>query len=88
MSLPREAGLTWAQGPYSLLARVQAFQPLQVPGSPPATLPYDRLPQLLVNVNDAPWGGFDFGLAAEFASFRQPTRVEGDRVYAYPTVAW
>ncbi|MBK6600351.1 MAG: LPS-assembly protein LptD [Betaproteobacteria bacterium] len=88
VSLPREAGLTWAQGPYSLLARVQAFQTLQVPGSPPATLPYDRLPQLLVNVNDAPWGGFDFGLAAEFASFRQPTRVEGDRVYAYPTVAW
>ncbi len=87
-SLPREAGLAWAQGPYSLLARVQSFQTLQVPGAPPAAEPYNRLPQLLLTVNDVEWAGLEFGLAAEYARFRQSARVEGDRVYAYPTISW
>jgi LPS-assembly protein len=86
-ALPREGGLAWSRGPYSLLARAQTYQSL-VPGAPPEAQPYNRVPQLLLNVNDLEWGGFDFGLTTEYASFRQPKRVEGDRVYAYPTIAW
>ena len=86
-ALPAEGGLAWSRGPTSVLARVQTYQSL-VPNAPPEAQTYDRVPQLLLNVNEVEWAGLDFGVAAEYASFRRPGRVEGERVYAYPTVAW
>lgn len=87
-SLPREGGLAWARGPFSLLARVQSFQTLQDPTAPPVTPPYNRLPQVLATLSETEWAGLDFGLAAEYVRFKQAALVEGDRFYAFPTVAW
>jgi LPS-assembly protein len=87
-SLPREGGLAWARGPFSLLARVQSFQTLQDPTAPPVTPPYNRLPQVLATLSETEWAGLDFGLAAEYVRFKQAALVEGDRFYVFPTVAW
>ena len=47
-TLPREAGITYNRGPFSFLARAQAFQTLQDPNNP-ITPPYFREPQLLAD---------------------------------------
>jgi LPS-assembly protein len=87
-SLPREGGLAWTRGPFSLLARAQSFQTLQDPNAPPTTPPYNRLPQVLATLRDTEWAGFDFGLSAEYVRFKQSALVDGDRFYVYPTVSW
>lgn len=87
-SLPREGGLGWTRGPLTLLARAQSFQTLNDPTAPPATPPYNRLPQVVARLADTEWAGFDFGMTADYTHFKQAALREGDRVYAYPTVAW
>lgn len=87
-SLPRDAGLQAAGGPWTILARTQSFQTLQDP-SAPVTPPYNRVPQVLATLQDTDWMGLTWSGSAEFARFTQPALVPtGDRLVLYPTVAW
>ena len=87
-TLPREGGVTWTGGPWQVVARAQGFQTLRDPNVPLQPLPYNRVPQLLASLSEVDWNGLAFGGTAEYAQFRQPTLTTGQRVYAWPTVAW
>jgi LPS-assembly protein len=86
-TLPREGGLAYVNGPWGVVARAQAFQTLQDP-SAPQPLPYNRVPQVLGSLQETDWIGLTFAGVGEYAYFRQPTLTTGQRVYAWPTVAW
>lgn len=87
-TLPREGGFAYTNAPWTVIARAQTFQTLVDPGLPPGPPPYNRVPQLLVSLQDVDWKGLTFAGNAEYADFRNPTLVTGERAYAYPTVAW
>ncbi len=86
-TLPREGGFGYTNGPWQVLARAQGFQTLQDPTAP-QPIPYNRVPQALVTLQDVDWKGLTFAGAGEYAYFRQPTLTTGQRVFAWPTVAW
>ena len=86
-TLPREGGLNYVSGPWGVVLRAQAFQTLQDPTAP-AVPPYNRVPQLLLSLQDTDWQGLTFAGTGEYAYFRQPTLTTGQRVYVWPTVAW
>src|ERR1700682_1868390 len=86
-TLPREAGLVYNRGPFSLLTRIQTFQTLQDPANP-ITPPYFREPQLLLTVSPIEWKGLDFQASGEYVRFRQPALVTGDRSVLYPSMTW
>ena len=86
-TLPREAGLVYNRGPFSLLTRIQTFQTLQDPANP-ITPPYFREPQLLMTVSPVEWKGLDFQASGEFVRFHQSALVNGDRSVLYPSVTW
>jgi LPS-assembly protein len=86
-NLPREAGLAYTNGPFSMLARVQAFQTLQDPNNP-IVPPYFREPQIVMNLSPVSWAGLEFAAFGEYVNFRQPTEVNGQRAQLYPTVSW
>jgi LPS-assembly protein len=86
-TLPREAGLVYNRGPFSLLTRIQTFQTLQDPANP-ITPPYFREPQLLLTMNPVEWKGLDFQASGEYVRFRQPALVTGERSVLYPSVTW
>ena len=87
-TLPREGGVTYTHAPWTIIARAQAFQTLVDPSLPPGAPPYNRVPQLLAALQEVDWKGLTFAGTAEYADFRNPTLVTGQRAYAYPTVAW
>ncbi|KAG0323312.1 hypothetical protein BGZ97_008648 [Linnemannia gamsii] len=64
----QEAGLTYNQGPWSALARVQRWQTL-----PPSAAPYGREPELNVKYERYDEYGFDFGAQANYSRFRIAT---------------
>ncbi len=86
-TLPREAGLGYANGPFGVLARIQTFQTLQDPNNP-ITPPYFREPQVLMNFTPTEWHGIDFSASGEYVRFRSATLLNADRAYLYPTVEW
>ncbi len=86
-TLPREGALNYVNGPWTLVARAQAFQTLQDPTAP-QPVPYNRVPQFLLALQEIDWEGLTFAGTGEYAYFRQPTLTTGQRVYAWPTVAW
>jgi len=86
-TLPREAGLVYNRGPFSLLTRIQTFQTLQDPANP-ITPPYFREPQLLMTMSPVEWKGLDFQASGEFVRFHQSALVNGDRSVLYPSVTW
>jgi len=87
-NLPRDVGLRYDRGPFSMLARVQTFQTLQDPNNP-ITPPYFMEPQVVMTVNPVEWHGLDFGATGEFVRFQQPALTpNGDRGILYPTVSW
>lgn len=86
-TLPREGGFTYANGPWQLIARAQSFQTLADPTLPPGLPPYNRVPQFFAALHEVDWNGLTFAGTAEYADFRNPTLVTGQRAYAYPTVA-
>ena len=51
-------------------------------------MPYNRVPQALVTLQELDWSGLTFAGVGEYAYFRQPTLTTGQRAYAWPTVAW
>ncbi|MGG1944951.1 LPS-assembly protein LptD [Trinickia sp. NRRL B-1857] len=81
----QEAGITYSNGPWSVLAREQHWQTLQ--GSTP---PYGREPQLNVKYAQYNVGGFDFGAEADYTRFRitSSDATEGDRVMFNPYVSY
>jgi LPS-assembly protein len=87
-TLPREAGLAYTNAPWTFIARAQTFQTLVDPSLPPGPPPYNRVPQFLAALQEFDWKGLTFAGTAEYADFRNPTLVTGQRAYAYPTVAW
>ncbi|MDQ2963691.1 MAG: LPS-assembly protein LptD [Pseudomonadota bacterium] len=86
-NLPREGGVAYSRGPFSMLARMQTFQTLQDPNNP-ITPPYFREPQILAMLNPIDWNGFEFAGSGEFVRFRQPALITGNRSLFYPTVSW
>ena len=86
-TLPREGGLTYTSGPWGVVARAQAFQTLQDPTEPQPP-PYNRVPQVLGTLSETNWLGLAWAGVAEYAYFRQPTLITGQRAYAWPTVAF
>jgi LPS-assembly protein len=86
-TLPREGGFAYVNGPWGVVARAQAFQTLQDP-SAPQPAPYNRVPQVLGSLQETDWFGLTFAGVGEYGYFRQPTLTTGQRVYAWPTVAW
>ena len=86
-TLPREVGLAYNRGPFSLLTRIQTFQTLQDPANP-ITPPYFREPQLLMTMSPVEWKGLDFQASGEFVRFHQSALVTGDRTVLYPSVTW
>ena len=67
-NLPREGGLAYTSGPFSMIARVQTFQTLQDPNNP-ITPPYFREPQILAMLNPIDWKGFEFAGSGEYVRF-------------------
>jgi len=86
-TLPREGALNYVNGPWTFVARAQGFQTLQDPTAP-QPVPYNRVPQFLLSLQDTDWQGLTFAGTGEYAYFRQPTLTTGQRVYVWPTVAW
>ncbi|HVJ72679.1 MAG TPA: LPS-assembly protein LptD [Casimicrobiaceae bacterium] len=86
-TLPREAGITYGNGPWSALARVQTFQTLQDPNAP-IVPPYHRVPQIVGTLAETEWAGLWFSGFGEYARFRSDTLVQGGRAVLYPQVAW
>lgn len=81
----QEAGLTYTNGPWSVLAREQHWQSLSS-----ASTPYGREPQLNVKYTKYNVGGFDYGVEGDFTRFRitADNATEGDRVMFNPYVSY
>ena len=81
----QEAGLTYNNGPWSVLAREQHWQTLT-----PSVAPYGREPQLNVKYSKYNVGGFDFGAEADYTNFRITTAdmTEGQRGLFNPYIAY
>ena len=78
----RYFGDTW-----DLLGRLQYYQTID-PTIPPRSLPYSRLPQLLVDLRD-PHGIADttYHLDAEYVNFDRDNSVRGHRVTLFPRIS-
>ncbi|ANB71291.1 LPS biosynthesis protein [Paraburkholderia phytofirmans OLGA172] len=81
----QEAGLTYNNGPWSVLAREQHWQTLT-----PSVAPYGREPQLNVKYAKYNVGGFDYGAEADYSNFRITTAdmTEGQRVMFNPYLSY
>jgi len=81
----QEAGLTYNNGPWSVLAREQHWQTLT-----PSIAPYGREPQLNVKYAKYNVGGFDFGAEADYTNFRITTAdmTQGQRVMFNPYLSY
>lgn len=81
----QEAGLTYNNGPWSVLAREQNWQTLE-----PSVAPYGREPELNVKYAKYNVGGFDYGAVADYSRFRITTAdmTEGDRFTFDPYLSY
>ncbi|MFX1673281.1 LPS-assembly protein LptD [Paraburkholderia sp. A2WS-5] len=81
----QEAGLTYNNGPWSVLGRYQHWQTLS-----PSVAPYGREPELNVKYAKYNVGGFDYGMEADYSRFRITTAdaTEGDRVVFNPYLSY
>ncbi|MEC5407699.1 LPS-assembly protein LptD [Paraburkholderia sp. MPAMCS5] len=81
----QEAGLTYNNGPWSVLAREQHWQTLT-----PSVAPYGREPQLNVKYAKYNVGGFDFGAEADYTNFRITTSdmTDGQRLMFNPYISY
>ena len=81
----QEAGLTYNNGPWSVLAREQHWQTLT-----PSVAPYGREPQLNVKYAKYNVGGLDFGAEADYTNFRITTAdmTQGQRVMFNPYISY
>jgi LPS-assembly protein len=81
----QEAGLTYNNGPWSVLAREQHWQALA-----PSIPPYSREPELNVKYTKYNVGGFDYGAEADYTRFtlNQNDATEGQRLVFNPYLAY
>jgi LPS-assembly protein len=81
----QEAGLTYNNGPWTVLAREQRWQTLQ-----PSVPPYAREPQLNVQYNKYNVGGFDYGAEADYTRFTitQTGATDGQRAVFNPYLSY
>ncbi len=87
-TLPRQGGVSYTNGPWQVIAQAQGFQTLADPNVPPGPPPYNRIPQVYASLQETDWAGLTFSGHAEYADFRNPVLVEGQRAYAWPTVGF
>ncbi len=82
----QEAGVTYRQGPWSVLSRVQHWQTLLTP----LRAPYGREPQLNVKYQRYDIANFDVGAEADYSYFRITTKDarEGQRLILNPTLSY
>ncbi len=87
VTLPANASLTYAQGPWTASLAMQKFQILQDPANP-IVAPYDRLPQAVGIYNKLnAFGMLDVRALGEYVRFDHPSLVSGARFTAYPAVS-
>lgn len=81
----QEAGLTYNQGPWSVLTRVEHFQVF-----PPSVSPYESEPQIDVKYTEYNVDGFDFGAMADATRFKISTtgQYEGQRAVLDPYASY
>ena len=87
-NLPRDAVLAYNDDIWSVSARALGYQTLQDPNAPLIPIPYNILPQLLAFGSQQNVVGFDWQFAGELSNFRHPVLVNGQRLIAYPSVAY
>ena len=85
--LNREAWVTTRHANWYADLRAQSFQTLQDSTSPtPIAEPYARLPHARLGTWHTFGSGLEFKLDSEATRFAHPTKIEGTRVLAYPTL--
>ncbi|WP_018152581.1 LPS-assembly protein LptD [Leeia oryzae] len=85
-NLPRELWLSKSQNGLSMTARFLKYQTLQDDANS-IDPPYAKLPQLTLNWYRPNLGKFDFNLQSDFTAFSHPTKVNGRRLVAYPSLS-
>ncbi len=88
---PQEVGLTWKEGPWSVVARRQYWQTL-----PPSLPPYAREPQINARFGRYNWGnaylpgGVDASAELDFSRFRIMTQeaAQGQRAVFNPSISY
>jgi len=85
-NLLQNAELNYNAGWWNGTARLQQFQTLQNPLLP-ITVPYARLPQLILNAANS-YDGANFAFTGEYVSFSHPTSVNGQRLVLAPSVSY
>ena len=85
-TLTREGILSYSGGWWNAATRIQSFQTLQDPAAP-VVPPYNRLPQFIVEAQQRA-GKETLAFSAEFAAFRHPALVSGQRLVLYPSVSY
>lgn len=86
-NLPRDAIVAYDDDVWSLSARALAYQTLQDPNGAPVPVPYKILPRLLATGVQQNFRGVDWQFFGEYANFRHPDLVNGQRAIVYPSVA-
>jgi LPS-assembly protein len=87
VNLPRDGILAWGNEDLAVSARALAYQTLQDPLNP-VDPPYRMLPQLLASGIRQDVLGADLFFSGEASSFRHPTKANGERFLAYPSVQY
>lgn len=86
--LTRDIGLTYSPSVYwNASVRVTKYQLLQDIDNP-ISMPYARVPQVVVNGSRYDWHGFDFTTVADFTRFSNGTQIGGDRAFVTQTVSY
>ena len=85
-NLPREGNLFYDGDWWNMNARIQRFQTLQDPLAP-VTPPYERAPQITLNVNRQTDYYLDLGLQGEYVDFDHPFLLNGRRQILYPSLS-
>ena len=84
--LVREGELTYGNSWWYTSARVRSFQTLQDPKLP-VTPPYRTMPQINLDAQ-YPVAGGNAAFKGEYADFRHPNAISGQRLVAYPSVSY
>ena len=87
-NLPRDAIVAYDDDVWSLSARAISYQTLQDPNlATPVPRPYAILPRLLASGVKQNLYGIDWQFFGEYANFRHPELVSGQRAIVYPSVS-
>lgn len=85
-NLPREGTLRYSGNDWSSFLRWQRYQTLSTLENP-VEKPYDRAPQLYATAQPQWIPGLITSISGELTDFRHPTKTEGLRSWAYPSIS-